>query len=76
MHGKTGSVKAESVHRVRLPPLSVGVVQRAVLRELIDFILEAVDNFPPGALPARSLNKSGKLDKLGLINMTQFNRHW
>ena len=37
---KTGTVKAMSVRRVRLPPLSVGVVECAVSKELHDFILE------------------------------------
>ena len=64
------SVKAVSVRRVRLPPFSVGVVEPSVSRELPDFILEPMDNFPPGLLLSRSFNKSGKFGKLCLINMT------
>lgn len=44
---KVCSVKAVSILRVRLPPLSVGLVECSLLRELSDFILEPVDNFPP-----------------------------
>ena len=64
---KTGSLEEVSARRVGLPPLTVGVVECAVSRELPDFILEPVDNSPQGVLPSRSFNKSGKL---GLINMT------
>ena len=63
---KTGSVKAVTVRRVRLPPMSVGVVECAVSRELPDFILEP-DNYPPGMLPARSFNNSVKWGKLCLM---------
>lgn len=65
------SVKAVSVRRVRLPPFSVGIVECSASRELPEFILEPVDNFPSGVLPARSFNNSGKSGKLCLINMTQ-----
>ena len=65
-----GSLKAVSVRRVLLPPFSVGVVEFSVARELPDFILEPVDNFPPGVLPSRSFNKSGKFVKLCFINRT------
>ena len=64
-------MKAVSVHMGRLPPLSEGVVECAVSKELPDFILEPVDNSPLGVLPARSFNKSGKSGKLCLIYMTQ-----
>ena len=57
---KTGSVKAVPVRRVRLPPLSVGVVECVVSKELPDFILEPADNSPLGVLPARSFRKSVK----------------
>ena len=67
---KTGLVKATSVRRVRLPPLSVVVVECAVSKELPDFILEPVDNSPQGVLPSRSFNKSG------LINMTPLDGSW
>ena len=70
---KTGLVKATSVRRVRLPPLSVVVVECAVSKELPDFILEPVDNSPQGVLPSRSFNKSGKS---GLINMTPLDGSW
>ena len=59
-----GSVKAVSVRRVRLPPFSVGVVEYPVSRELPDFILEPVDNFPSGVFPTRSFKKSRKSGKL------------
>ena len=68
---KKGSVKAVPVRRVRLPLPSVEIVECAVSEELPDFILEPVDNFIPGVLPASSFNKSGKSGKLCLINMTQ-----
>ena len=48
---KTGLVKAGSARRVRLPPLTVVVVECAVSKELPDFILEPVDNSPLGVLP-------------------------
>ena len=65
---KIGSVKAVSVRRVRLTPLSVGIVECAVLEELPDLSL---NRWMTGVLPARSFNKSGKSGKLCLINMTQ-----
>ena len=69
MHkNKTGPVKAVSVRRVRLPPLSVGVIECDVLKEMHYFILKPVDNCPLGVLLARSFNKSGKS---GLIIITQ-----
>ena len=67
----TGSLEEVSARRVRLPPLSVGVVECAGSKELPDFILEPVDNSPQGVL--RSLNKSGKS---GLINMTPLDGSW
>ena len=48
LKNKTGSVKTVSVRRLRLPPVSAGVVECAVSRELSDFILEPVDNSPLG----------------------------
>ena len=72
MHkNRVGSVKAVSVRRVRLSPFSVGIAECSVSRELPDFILEPVDNFPSGVLPVRSFKTSGKSGKLCLINMTQ-----
>ena len=70
---KTGSVKAVSARRGRLPPLTMVVVECAVSKELPDFILEPVDNSPQGVLPSRSFNKSGKS---GLITMTPLDRTW
>ena len=45
---KADSVKAVSVRGVHLSPMSVGVAECVVSRELPDFILEPVDNFTPG----------------------------
>ena len=69
---KTGSVKAVSVRWVRLPPLSVGVVECAVSKELPDVILEQFNKSPLGVLQARSLNISWKSGKICIINMTQW----
>ena len=70
---KAGSFEEVSARRVRLPPLTVVVVECAVSKELSDFILEPVDNSPQGVLPSRSFNKSGKS---GLINMTPLDGSW
>ena len=68
---KAGSFEEVSARRVRLPPLTVVVVECVVSMELPDFILEPVDNSPQGVL--RSLNKS---EKSGLINMTPLDGSW
>ena len=68
---KTGSVKTESVRRLRLPPLSGVVVECAVSKELPDFILDQFNKSPLGVLHARSFNRSWKSGKICIINMTQ-----
>lgn len=65
------SVQAVSVRRVRLPPLSVGVIDCEITDEIPDFILEPLDEFPVGVIPSRSFNKSGTRGKLCLMNLTQ-----
>lgn len=59
-----------SMRRVRLPPLSVGVIDCELTDEISDFVLEPLDEFPVGVIPSRSFNKSGKRGKLCLMNLT------
>ena len=65
LKNKTGSVKTVSVRRLRLPHVSVGVVECAVSRELSDFILEPVDN-PPLACSQRvpSINLGNRVNSV------------
>ena len=70
---KTGSLEEVSARRVRLPPLSMIVLECAVSKQLPDLMFEPVDNFPQGVLPSCSFNKSGKS---GLISMTPLDGSW
>ncbi|XP_062613888.1 uncharacterized protein LOC134275637 [Saccostrea cucullata] len=71
MHkANTNSVQGVTVRRVRLPPLSVGVIDCNIEKELPDFILEPTNNFPVGVSPSRTFNQTGNKGKLCLINMT------
>lgn len=65
------SVQAFSVRRVRLPPLSVGVIDCKITGEMLDFMLQPIHEFPVGVIPSRSLNKSGTKGMLCLMNLTQ-----
>ncbi len=58
------------MRRVRLPPLSVGVIDCEITDEISDFVLEPLDEFPVGVIPSMSFNKSGKRGKLCLMNLT------
>lgn len=64
-------MQAFSVRRVRLPPLSVGVIDCEITNEISDFILGPLDDFPVGVIPSRPFNKSGTRGKLCLMNLTQ-----
>lgn len=63
-------MRALAVRRVRLPPLSVSVIDCEVAKDLPDYILEPMNDFPVGVLPSHTFNKSGSKGKMCLINMT------
>lgn len=66
------SVQAFSIRRVRLPPLSVEVIDCKIIGNISDFMLEPIDKFPVGVIPSRSfeiLDQGGKLRTLCRIIM-------
>lgn len=61
------SMRAVSVRTVRLPPLSVGVIDCEISDDISDFILEPLNEFPVRVIP---FNKSRTKGKLCLMNLT------
>ncbi|XP_052681414.1 uncharacterized protein LOC128162302 [Crassostrea angulata] len=64
------SMQAVSVRRVRLPPLSVVVIDCGITDEILEFILEPLDKFSVWVISSRSFNKSETRGELWLMNLT------
>lgn len=72
MHKTPGNspISAVTVSRVRLPPMSVKVVECLLPSELSEFILEPSTDIPPGVAIAKSFNAPGRRGKLCVMNLT------